>query len=255
MAAQWADSPYTLISTKAFSSDTSHSANYVATQMALAHNGMLRGLNSIYLQAANLPAKDHTVIKDFLTYCQCWSESMHHHHDAEEAEFFPSIEKISGEKGLMEKNVEQHRAFTPGFETFQKYAETCPPVDYDGQRMRKLVEDFAESLSKHLHDEIETLLALKEYDSIEIRKAYKRFEKILMNTDNYRIAPLVFGTADRHFEGGVHDFPSVPFFVPYVIHYLFGSKYRGAWRFNPCTAWRDRKELAFPPPPSAAGHA
>lgn len=43
----------------------------------------------------------------------------------------------------------------------------------------------------------------------------------------------------------MHDFPSVPFFVPYVIHYVFGAKYRGAWRFNPCTAWRDRKELAF----------
>lgn len=34
-----------------------------------------------------------------------------------------------------------------------------------------------------------------------------------------RIAPLVFGTADRSFEGGIHDFPSVPFFVPYVIHF------------------------------------
>jgi hypothetical protein len=43
----------------------------------------------------------------------------------------------------------------------------------------------------------------------------------------------------------MHDFPSVPFFVPYVIHYVFGAKHRGAWRFNPCTAWRDRKELAF----------
>jgi hypothetical protein len=61
----------------------------------------------------------------------------------------------------------------------------------------------------------------------------------------YRIAPLVFGTADRSFECGVHDFPSVPFFVPYVIHFVFGRKYRGAWAFNPCTAWRDRRELPY----------
>ncbi len=61
----------------------------------------------------------------------------------------------------------------------------------------------------------------------------------------YRIAPLVFGTADRTFEGGIHDFPKVPFFVPYVIHYVFARSYRGAWRYNPCTLWRDPQELAF----------
>jgi hypothetical protein len=55
----------------------------------------------------------------------------------------------------------------------------------------------------------------------------------------------VFGTADRTFEGGIHDFPSVPFFVPYVIHYVFERKHRGAWRYNPSDAWRDPKELAF----------
>jgi hypothetical protein len=67
-----------------------------------------------------------------------------------------------------------------------------------------------------------------------------------------RIAPLVFGTADRTYEGGMHDFPSVPFFVPYVIHHIFGRKYRGVWRYNPSTAWRDPKPLAFPGASTAA---
>jgi hypothetical protein len=60
-----------------------------------------------------------------------------------------------------------------------------------------------------------------------------------------RIAPLVFGTADRNFENGAHDFPAVPFFVPWVIHYVFARRHRGAWRFNPCTLWRERRELEF----------
>lgn len=68
---------------------------------------------------------------------------------------------------------------------------------------------------------------------------------VLLTISKQRIAPLVFGTADRSFEGGIHDFPSVPFFVPYVIHYVFARRYRGAWRFNPCTLWRDRRELAY----------
>ncbi|KAF1985214.1 hypothetical protein K402DRAFT_357706 [Aulographum hederae CBS 113979] len=245
MSSQWADQPYSLISTTAFSKDTSHAAYYVATQMALAHNGIIRGLNSIYLQAPHIPLSDPATIRDFLAYCQCWCESMHHHHDAEEQDFFPSIEQITEIKGLMERNVEQHRAFTPGFERFQEYARTCTPQEYDGQKLRSLVEDFAQPLTRHLYDEIDTLRALDMYDSGRIRQAYRQFEKLLMATDNYRIAPLVFGTADRSFEGGMHDFPSVPFFVPYIIHYLFGRRYRGAWRFNPCTMWRDRRELAF----------
>lgn len=152
--------------------------------MALAHNGILRGLNSIYLQATHIPREDVGTVRDFLTYCQCWGESMHHHHDAEEGIFFPSIEQISGVQGIMERNIEQHRAFTPGFDRFQQYCRTCLPKDYDGQRIRSLIEAFAEPLTQHLHDEIETLRGLDKYDSERIRQAYKRFEKRMMATDN-----------------------------------------------------------------------
>ena len=152
--------------------------------MSLAHNGIIRGLNSIYIQATELPRNDKIIARDFLTYCQCWGESMHHHHDAEEKEFFPSIETISGIEGLMTQNVEQHRAFTPGFEKFEEYCRTCPPAEYDGEKLKSLVEGFAEPLTRHLYDEIETLRALDKYDSVRIRQAYQRFEKSLMATDN-----------------------------------------------------------------------
>ena len=112
---------------------------------------------------------------------------MHHHHDAEEQEFFPSIERISGVQGLMEGNVEQHRAFTPGFDLFQEYARSCPPKDYDGQKIKNLIEGFADPLTRHLREEIDTLRALDVYDSARIRQAYQRFEKSLMATDNVRI--------------------------------------------------------------------
>ena len=156
--------------------------------MALAHNGILRGLNSIYLQAMHIPPQDLVAIRDFLTYCQCWAESMHHHHDAEEDNFFPSIAQISEVPGIMERNIEQHRAFTPGFELFQQYAQTCPPKDYDGSKVRSLIDGFADPLTRHLHDEVESLRALNVYDSERVRKAYKELEKILMATDNVRRA-------------------------------------------------------------------
>ena len=109
---------------------------------------------------------------------------MHHHHDAEETVFFPSIELITDVQGIMERNVEQHRAFTPGFDLFHEYSRTCLPEDYDGRKINSLVENFAEPLTQHLYDEIETLRGLDIYDSGRIRQAYRRFEKSLMATDN-----------------------------------------------------------------------
>jgi hypothetical protein len=152
--------------------------------MALAHNGIIRGLNSIFIQSTQILNEGVKTNQDFLTYCQCWCESMHHHHDAEEEFFFPSIELISGIQGIMERNKEQHQAFTPGFKLFQQYAQTCLPRDYDGSKIRSLIEGFAEPLIRHLHDEIETLRALNVFDTERIRQAYQRFEKSLMATDN-----------------------------------------------------------------------
>jgi hemerythrin-like domain-containing protein len=203
---------------------TSHSASYVATQMSLAHNGIIRGLNSIYLQAPNLPPQDKSTARDFLTYCQCWSESMHHHHDAEEKAFFPDIEAISGVEGLMETNVEQHRAFTPGFEAFEAYCRSCEPGEFDGQKLRSLVEGFAEPLVKHLHDEIGTLRGLGEYDSGRVREAYRRFEKLLMDTDTVGPFSLVRGTI--HVETAAN--PSCLFF--------FLSNESRLWSLAPPTA-------------------
>ncbi len=112
---------------------------------------------------------------------------MHHHHDAEEKEFFPDIARISGVQGIMERNIEQHRAFTPGFDVFQEYSRSCLPEDYDGKKVRSLIKGFADPLTQHLHDEIETLRALDVYDNGRIRQAYRRLEKVLMATDNVRL--------------------------------------------------------------------
>lgn len=60
-----------------------------ATGMALAHNMILRGLNSIYQQAPWIQQRD---TQDFLEYCKLWLQVITVHHSGEEKHFFPYIE-------------------------------------------------------------------------------------------------------------------------------------------------------------------
>ena len=73
--------------------------------MALSHNSLIRGFNSIYQQAPRLSPSDH---KDFICYCLAWHNCVEKHHHYEETLFFPAIEKATGVKGIMDGEVEQH---------------------------------------------------------------------------------------------------------------------------------------------------
>jgi hypothetical protein len=45
-------------------------------------------------------------------------------------------------------------------------------------------------------------------------------------------------------KGGTRG-PGFPFFVPYMVDYLFGGKYRSVWRFNPSTMTGYPRPLHF----------
>jgi len=73
--------------------------------MILSHNSLIRGFNGIYLQAPRIPASDYP---DFIGYCLAWHRCVEGHHEYEEKYFFPAIEEATGEKGVMDGEVEQH---------------------------------------------------------------------------------------------------------------------------------------------------
>lgn len=55
------------------------------------------------------------------------------------------------------------------------------------------------------------------------------------------------GSRDVTFEHGMHTWPPVPFFVPYLVHYFFERRHRGAWRFSPSDTYGRPRKLAFLP--------
>ena len=101
---------------------------------------------------------------------------------------FPAIASITGEKRVMERNVEQHHAFTPGFEKFVIYVKDYVKVDeivekYDAKDFQSLVDSFGGELVTHLKQEIETLLALEKYDITALRKEYEKWDIVQQKFD------------------------------------------------------------------------
>jgi hemerythrin-like domain-containing protein len=130
--------------------------------MCLAHNTFIRSLNAIYIQATGVSSpKD---ISDFLVYCQCWYESVHHHHNLEETLLFPQMEEALNKPGLMTPNIEQHIAFHDAFDTWGKMCYSITPEQYDGREWRRMINEFSPAMMQHLHEEIETLEELIQYD-------------------------------------------------------------------------------------------
>ena len=173
----------------------SHAAIHCATEMSYIHNTILRGLNSIYLQAP-LVNSPHD-IRDLLFFCGAWVKMAKHHHEIEESGFFPAIEKFTQKPGLMEGKIQQIHEFLPGMHRFLEYVQSTSPEEHRWESFEDIVDSFAPVLVKHLKDTIDTLLALVEYDSDGLMKMYRGFEKIAANSSHpnlYVSFPKVYGS-------------------------------------------------------------
>lgn len=71
MAEVWADQPFKLIPTMVMREvKVNPTVSYIANEMVLAHNCMIRSLNSMYLQAPYL--KSDADSRDLLLYAKVW---------------------------------------------------------------------------------------------------------------------------------------------------------------------------------------
>ena len=61
------------------------------------------------------------------------------HHQMEEANLFPQITEYTGEPDIVQKNVEQHRAFDAGLTVFEEHIYKFMPEKYDGVELNRLL--------------------------------------------------------------------------------------------------------------------
>ncbi|KAJ5805924.1 uncharacterized protein N7503_003526 [Penicillium pulvis] len=237
----WADGPWPLIETPSKTQDTSkHASIYIANEMAFAHNAMLRGLNSLYLQVDLSDPKD---ISDFLFFLRSWAGWVSHHHVLEEERMFPQFEEAMKQPNFLQGNVEEHHIFQPVLKKLLAYAD-IKPEEYQASTVRSLIEEMAPSFREHLAHEITSLLSMAPYDSQALLKVYKGCEAEASRQDKFVVPPMVLGLRDITFEGG-NQWPALPPLSTYLIHYLLARKHAGSWRFLPSDAWGNPRQLKF----------
>lgn len=206
--------------------------------MAQTHNTILRALNAIYHHASLIAPGTEDVV-DLLTFCNITCEFMHHHHIGEEMVYFPELEKATGQKALMEVNINQHADMDVGLSRFHKYTETTKKEDYDGITLRKLIDDFKDVYEKHQHEEIQTILSLHDkIDSKTLEVIDVKFrKKAEIQSDIFKSAPLVMGCQDAKFllDNEKIPFPDAGFAAPYVVDAVLSRRHAGVWRFLPST--------------------
>ena len=82
--------------------------------------------------------------------------------------------------------MKQHHAFHHGFFSFRDYVTECKPEAYDGVKLQRIIDSFAVPFTKHLAEEVETLLQLDDLNEVELKKLYKELEAYMLDCDKVR---------------------------------------------------------------------
>lgn len=148
----------------------------IASDMALVHNLIVRGLNAVYLQAPHIRPADES---SFVRFMAAWHTMVHIHHTNEETDFFPAIEELAGAKGIMEANVEQHHEFDAGLKELKAFIDDVQggKRKYDGAEVVRIIDGFGQVLISHLADEIQTLLGLRAYGEDKMKAVTAKLQE------------------------------------------------------------------------------
>jgi hemerythrin-like domain-containing protein len=232
----WEHGPMKLITTPVSRTGATDQYTFAASEMALVHNCIIRGFNSIYNQTPHIQPSDY---KSFVAYCYACFEALETHHRGEEAHFFPDLEAATGKKGIMEVNVQQHEAFHNGLEAWGAWLKELNETDtskFSAAKCIELMDSFITSLSQHLADEIPTILSLSEYgNALDLRAMFQREgDQVMKTLSTTKQMPVFLLNHDVTYEGGIHNFPPIPAPVKFVLMQVCARWNRDWWKFATC---------------------
>ncbi|KAK9328772.1 hypothetical protein V1520DRAFT_203095 [Lipomyces starkeyi] len=210
--------------------------------MALVHNIIIRGWNSMFLQARKLKNAD---VPDFLNYCQAWYWFVVGHHDSEEAVLFPASRRQRVLRVLWMRMSKT--AFHHGLAEMKSYIETglATPSKYDGDEFVKIFDSFAEAFHSHLTNEPLKLVSLASYNFDMETTRDATTQHALQRYSTTDVLPILWYNLDTKYEGGIwEDFPPLPAPVKWGMVNVMGWWRSNWWCFSSCSSSLvEREEL------------
>ncbi|KAG8953243.1 hypothetical protein FRC04_002653 [Tulasnella sp. 424] len=226
-----------------------------AIKMALLHNAIIRGFNSLLYYSGEVQPGTKQ-LNSFLRYGLENCRFVHHHHENEETMYFPFLESKMGQ-GRMSSNVQGHEAFQKPFIAFEELLQALlkDPSKWDVNAFRQGIHGFMPTLREHLAEEIDTLKSsevAKYLTAEEIREFDKKFEVIIKSQVDFSKGPqLAYINGD-----GVNGawFPPIPYFLVFLIKYALWWPHSDMWVFGCCNKHMHVKPQFAPyePPAKAA---
>lgn len=254
-AQPWADTPIALVTTPQYETNKTDLFTTGATHMALLHNAILRGFNSVYQQAPHIKPAD---IPNFIGYSLTWHKFVVSHHDDEEVTLFPKVEQVLQDTAIWEGTHKEHEAFLGGLAEFAKYlrAAQAKPDSFDGAELARIMDGFRDSFADHFHSEIQTIAALADHPNAptlgtpEADLAAETFKAWGKNTvtkaGTLDVVPFFLlnldGTAE---EGKWENWPPIPAPVKWGLVNIAGAWHARWWQFSSCAGGKPRKLYAL----------
>ncbi|KAG5980856.1 hypothetical protein E4U43_006686 [Claviceps pusilla] len=220
--------------------------------MALLHNALIRGFNSIYVQAPLVQTDD---VDDFIGYALTWHKFLVSHHDDEEGKLFPDMEGVLRDDVIWEDMKAEHESFLPGLEAFKTHLTTHnSTIGLSPTTLLAIMDSFREPLEHHLHHEIDVMSALAAHPNVPARESLaggraadmlKAWGKNTVTKAGYGdVLPFFLLNTDRTFEGGLWSkWPRMPEPVRWAMVNLVGMWHGSRWRFASCDASGRPREL------------
>ncbi len=222
--------------------------------MALLHNAILRGYNSIYQQAPHVQPPDKAA---FIGYALTWYKFVKSHHDDEEATLFTKVEELLGDKAIWGQTHKEHEAFLGGLGEFQSYLSSLEsPEDFSGDKLRGIMSSFQEPFDAHFHSEIGTISRLAEHpnapkpgtpEEATAALTFKTWGKsTVTKAGTLDVVPFFLLNLDGTVEEGLWaNWPPIPAPIKWGLTNIAGAYYSSWWKFSSCAGGKPRELYAL----------
>ncbi|KUI57384.1 hypothetical protein VP1G_04661 [Cytospora mali] len=251
----WADGPMKLVHTPQYETKKTDLFSTGASHMALLHNSIFRGYNSIYLQAPHVQEADKA---DFIGYTLTWYKFVKSHHDDEEQSLFTKVEELLEDKTIFEETHREHESFLPGLAELNKYLLSVQPnpQSLDSDELIRILDSFHVNFETHFHNEIRTLSNLASHpnapapDTPRAAEAFNTFKtwgkSTVTKAGTTDVVPFFLLNLDRtnQFEDGLWaNWPPIPAPIKWGLINIGGWINGNYWKFSSCDSAGNRREL------------